>query len=147
MSALSYSIFNIIGLVRTSQEYCQRYLRTDKNYHFCINFIKIKPIFGNFVIRYRFLMLFDAGLSFVRNQFWVHIWCLFDILKYRAALSYTQLKKSMDQHKIVLLPIVRVRDGNPVSFTIVTNFQSIVKRLQSLQLYLGTRQYSCLLHF
>ena len=111
--------------------------------------LKIKPIFGDFVIQYRFSMLFDAGFSLVRHQFWVHIRFPFDILKYCAALSYTQLAKSIDQHKIVVLPIVRVCDGNPVSFTIVTNFQSIVKRLQSLQCYLGTTQYSCysMLHF
>ena len=50
------------------------------------NILKIKPIFGDFVIRYRFSMLFDAGLSIVRNRFWVHIRCRFDILKYCAAL-------------------------------------------------------------
>ena len=96
ISALSNSILDIIGLARTSQEYHQRFLRTDKNYNFCINFIKmlfnilkIKPIFGDFVIQYRFSMLFDAGLSIVRNRFWVHIRCRFDILKYRAALLET----------------------------------------------------------
>ena len=31
----------VIGLSRTSQEYRQRFLRTDKNYNFCINFIKM----------------------------------------------------------------------------------------------------------
>ena len=50
------------------------------------NILKIKPIFGDFVIRYRFLMLFVPGLSIVRNRFWVHIRWRFDILKYRAAL-------------------------------------------------------------
>ena len=50
------------------------------------NILKIKPIF---VIRYQFSMLFDAGLSIVRNRFWVHIQCRFDILKYRAALLQT----------------------------------------------------------
>ena len=50
------------------------------------NILKIKPIFGDFVIRYRFSMLFHAGLSIVRYWFWVHIRCKFDILKYHAAL-------------------------------------------------------------
>ena len=50
------------------------------------NILRIKPIFGDFVIGYRFSMLFDAGLSIVRNRFWVHIRCRLDILKYRAAL-------------------------------------------------------------
>ena len=57
ISALSNSIFDIIGLARTSQKYHQRFLRTDNNYNFCINFIKkvfnilkMKQIFGNFVI-------------------------------------------------------------------------------------------------
>ena len=93
ISALSNSIFDIIGLARTSQEYHQRFLRTDKNYNFCINFIKmlfnilkIKPIFGDFVNRYRILKLFDAGLSIFSNRFWVHIRCWLDVLNYRAAL-------------------------------------------------------------
>ena len=58
ISSLSNLIFDIIGLARTSQEYHQRFLRTDKNYNFCIQFIKmlfdilkIKPILGDFVIR------------------------------------------------------------------------------------------------
>ena len=96
ISALSNSIFDIIGLARTSQEYHQRFLRTDKNYNFCINFIKmlfnilnIKPSFGDFVIWYRFLMLFDAGLSIVRYRFWAHIRCRFNMLKYHAALVLT----------------------------------------------------------
>ena len=83
--------FRYGGLARTSQEYHQRYLRPENNFNWCINFIKmlfnilkIKPIFGDFVIWY--FMLFDAGLSIVCNRFWVHIWCWFDILKYRAAL-------------------------------------------------------------
>ena len=87
ISTLSNSIFGIISLAR--------FLRTDKNYKFWISFIKmlfnilkIKPIFGDFVIRYRFLMLFDAGLSIVRYRFWVHIRCRFDILKCRAALTH-----------------------------------------------------------
>ena len=93
ISALSNSIFDIIDLGQTSEEYHQRLPRTDKNYTYCINFIKmlfnilqIKPIFGDFVIQYRFLMLSDAGLSIFRNPFWVHIQCRFDILKYCAAL-------------------------------------------------------------
>ena len=76
ISALSNSIFDIIGLARTSQEYHVRFLRTDTNYNFRINFIKmlfnilkIKSIFGDFVIRYRFSMLFDACLSILRNRF------------------------------------------------------------------------------
>ena len=93
ISVLSNSIFNIIGLARTSQQYHQRFLWTDKNYNFYINFIKmllnilqIKPIFGDFVIWCRFSMLFDSGLSIVRSWLWVYIRCRFDILKYRAAL-------------------------------------------------------------
>ena len=96
ISALSNSIFDIIGLAQTSQKYHQRFLRTDKNYNFCINFIKmlfnifiIKPIFGDFVIQYWFSKLFDAGLSIVCNRFWVHIRCRFGILKYYAALVHT----------------------------------------------------------
>ena len=42
--------------------------------------------------------------------------------------------------------IVRVCDGNPVSFTIVTNFQCAIatmeKSLQLLQCYRGTLQHS-----
>ena len=51
------------------------------------NILKIKPIFGDFVIGYRVSMLFDADLSIVRNRLWVHIWCQFDILKYCTALA------------------------------------------------------------
>ena len=93
ISALPDSIFDIIGFARTSQEYHQRFLRTDKNKNFCTNFIKlldnilkIKPIFGYSVIRYRFLMLFHSSISIFRNRFWVHIRCRFDILKNRATL-------------------------------------------------------------
>ena len=99
ISALSISIFDIIGLSRTSQEYHQRFLRTDKNYNFSIHFIKIssnilkiEPIFGDFVIRYRFLMLFDAGLSIVLNWFWVHNRCRFDILKNRSEEHTSELQ-------------------------------------------------------
>ena len=93
ISALSYWIFNTIGLARTSQEYHKRFLRTDKNYNFCINSIKmlfnilkIKPIFGDFITQYRFSVLIDAGSSIARIRFWVHIRCWFNVLKYRAAL-------------------------------------------------------------
>ena len=51
--------------------------------------LKFKLIFGDFIIRYRFSMIFDAGLSIFRNRFWVHIRCQFDLLKYRAALLST----------------------------------------------------------
>ena len=54
------------------------------------NILKIKPIFGGFVIRYRFSTLFNTGLSIFRNRFWVHIQCRFDVLKYRAALVYNR---------------------------------------------------------
>ena len=106
ISALSISIIDIIGLPRTSQEYHQWFLRADQKYNLCINFIKIlynilkiKPICGDFVIRHWFPMLLDAGLSFVRNWFWVQNRCWFDILKYCAALqkntfeSQTQLSR------------------------------------------------------
>ena len=74
---LSNWFSGIISLARTSQEYHQRFTRTDKNYNFCINFIKMlfKPIFGDFVLRYRFSMSFDTGSSIFRNRFWVHIRC------------------------------------------------------------------------
>ena len=77
ISALPNSIFDIyvIGLAQTSREYHQRFFRTDKNCTFCINSIKMlfnilksKTSFGDFVIRYRFSMLFNAGLSIVRNR-------------------------------------------------------------------------------
>ena len=52
------------------------------------NIFKTKPIFGNFVIRYPFSMLSDAGLSIFCDRFWFHIQCRirFDMSKYRAAL-------------------------------------------------------------
>ena len=66
-----------------------------KNYNFCINFIKmlsnilkIKLIFGDFVIQCRLSMSFNAGLSITRNWFWVHIWRRFNILKCCAALMH-----------------------------------------------------------
>ena len=74
LSSIRYLLFQIqfsvsIGLAWTFQEY-QRFLRTDKNYKFCINFLKmlfsilkIKPIFGDFIIRYRFTMLLNSHRS------------------------------------------------------------------------------------
>ena len=66
--------FDITGLARTSQDYHRRFLIADKNYNFCVNFtkmlfniLKIIPIFGNFVIQYRFSMLFDVGLRSYSN--------------------------------------------------------------------------------
>ena len=112
ISAISNSIFDIIGLARTSQQYHQRFFRTNKNYNFCINFIKmlfnilkIIPIFGDFVIRYRFSMLFDAGSSTFLNRFWIHIWCRFDILKYCAALDMWNGKwrQSLEPYVLLLL--------------------------------------------
>ena len=54
--ALSNSIFNIIGIARISQEYHQGFLRTDKNYNFCINFLKMlfnsMSIYWNIVQHY-----------------------------------------------------------------------------------------------
>ena len=62
------------------------------------NILKIRPIFSDYVIRYRFSMLFDAGSSIFRNRFWVHIRCQFDILKYRAALVHTAVFVNIDGH-------------------------------------------------
>ena len=95
ISALSNWIFDIIGLARTYQEYQPKIPQNWQKLQFLHNSIKIlfnisriQPIFGDFVIRYRFSMLFDAGLSISHNWFWVHIRCEFDILKYRAAYWY-----------------------------------------------------------
>ena len=52
------------------------------------NILKIKLIFGDFVIQCWLSMSFDAGLSIARNWFWVHIWRRFDILKCCAALMH-----------------------------------------------------------
>ena len=80
ISDLSNLFFDIIGLAQTSQEYHQKFLRTAKNYNFCINFIKmlsnilkIKLIFGDFVIQCRLSMSFDAGLSIAREWFLMSI--------------------------------------------------------------------------
>ena len=60
----------MIGLAWISQKYHQTSLKTDKYCNFSMNFIKmslnilkIKLIFFDFVIWYRFLLLFEVGLS------------------------------------------------------------------------------------
>ena len=55
------------------------------------NILKTKPIFGDFVIWYRFEMLFDAGLSI--------FWCRFDILDFCAALIWIIVQWELFSHE------------------------------------------------
>ena len=55
--------------------FCSRVDEILNLFKMLFNIAKIKPIFGDFAIRYRFSMSFDAGLSIVRNRFCVHIRC------------------------------------------------------------------------
>ena len=99
ISALSNSIFDIIGLAWTSQECHQRFLRTDKNPNFCKNFIK--NLFNIFKKRIRFfaILSFDTDFScysmLVKALFVIGFGLTFDVdlilLKYHAALLKTMI--------------------------------------------------------
>ena len=79
ISALSNSIFDIIGLAQTSQEYHQRFLRTYKNqflhkfHQNVIQFLRNQTNFWQFRQPISIFNVIRCWFKHVCNLFWVHI--------------------------------------------------------------------------